>query len=406
MDSITINTDTRRLEGRIALPLSKSISNRALIISAISGGQAMPGRLSDAGDTRLMQELLRQAHAGNRALDAQNTGTVFRFLCAYLSMLEGSRLLTGDSRMKQRPVGALVEALQKLGASISYAGQKGFPPLLIKGGPMKGGSLDIDAGISSQHISALMMIAPALPGGLNINLKGRAVSRPYIGMTAAMMKQAGIPLKTGRQAVSIPPAEYRKCSLMAEADWSSAAFWYECLALAGQGEVLLEGLEKESIQGDCHAKDLFLSLGIETGFVKEGALITRSAACRREVIEDFSNHPDLAIPFIVAAAALGLKGSFGGLEGLRHKESNRTELLAAELEKAGIRCRTGKGQLSFDAQKMHISQSFETRNDHRMAMAFAPLALLGKPVTINRPDAVEKSYPGYWKELGTLLKLS
>jgi 3-phosphoshikimate 1-carboxyvinyltransferase len=405
MESITIKTGIRRLEGRVALPLSKSISNRALIISAISGKQAIPGPLSDAGDTRLMQELLRQAHAGSRVLHAENAGTVFRFICAYLSMLEGSRLLTGDSRMKQRPVRALVEALQKLGASISYAEQKGFPPLLIKGGPMKGGSLDIEAGISSQHISALMMIAPALPGGLCINLKGRAVSRPYIDMTAAMMKQAGIPLKTSRQAVSIPQSKYHKCRLKAEADWSSAAFWYECLALAGQGELLLEGLEKDSIQGDRHAKDLFVKLGIETNFVNEGALIRRSATCRSVIDEDFSNHPDLAIPFIVAAAALGLKGSFGGLEGLRHKESNRPELLAAELEKAGIRCRTGKGELSFDAQKMHISQSFETRNDHRMAMAFAPLALLGRPVTINRPDAVKKSYPGFWKELDILLQL-
>ncbi|NQT77184.1 MAG: 3-phosphoshikimate 1-carboxyvinyltransferase [Bacteroidetes bacterium] len=402
--SIKIKAADRHIAGEVEIPLSKSISNRALMIHTLSGGRVKFKHLSDAADTVLMQKLLAQINEKKDfILDAKNSGTVFRFLTAYLAITEGQWLLKGNKRMLDRPVGPLVEALQRLGAEITYAGKAGFPPLHITGKQLEGGSIKVKAEPSSQFISAMMMIAPLLPSGLEIHLEGKAVSTPYLNMTAEMMKTAGINVDMQLPIIKIPGRDYGKCTLPEENDWSAAAFWYEAIALSEKGSIFLPGLKKHLLQGDSEVANIFRAFGVNTQYSDSGVLITKTGTEVKDIKVDLSQHPDLALPVIVTAAALGLNSVFTGLASLRIKESDRLAMLYTELEKTGVSCKMTNNSLSFSAQKMHISKAVSTYGDHRMAMAFAPLALLGDPVLINDPEVVSKSYPGFWKELQKVL---
>ncbi len=404
MKSIKIIPTDRYIAGKVGIPWSKSISNRALMIHTLSGGRVKYKHLSDAADTVLMQKLLAQiSEKKDFILDAKNSGTVFRFLTAYLAIVEGRWILKGSERMLNRPVGPLVEALQTLGAEITYAEKPGFPPLHITGKPLEGGSINVKAELSSQFVSALMMIAPLLSSGLEVRLEGKAVSTPYLNMTAKMMRTAGINVDLQLPVIKIPCEDYSKCTLPEETDWSAAAFWYEAVALSEKGSIFLPGLKKHSLQGDSEVANIFRAFGVHTQYLDSGVLITKTSTEVKDVEVDLSQYTDLALPVIVTAAALGLKGIFTGLASLRIKESDRLGMLATELGKTGISCRITNNSLSFSCQKMHISKAVSTYGDHRMAMAFAPLALLGKPVVIENPEVVQKSYLGFWKELEQVL---
>jgi 3-phosphoshikimate 1-carboxyvinyltransferase len=383
----------------VVLPRSKSISNRALIISAVSGGTVDPGELSEAADTLLMQQLLRQdREQTDPVLDAGNAGTVMRFLTAYLAATPGSRTLTGDERMQQRPIAPLVEALRGMGAAISYTGRQGFAPLHIEGRKLRGGTVTMDGGISSQFVSALMMIAPLLDGPLKIQLEGPVVSEPYIGMTASLMRIAGLDVQARLPLVKVPCHSYKPATLPPEPDWSSAAPWYSMVALREDLELLIKDLDEDSLQGDRVLADHFRLLGVETEKAVDGLRVYRGTRPEpgRAISFDLRDCPDLAPSLIVTVAALGMEGHFSGLSTLPGKESDRLQALQAELGKAGIRCSVDSGSLSFIPQAMDLQHPVDPRGDHRIAMAFAPLAANGRPVTIMDPEVVEKSYPGFW----------
>ncbi len=356
-------------------------------------------------DTVLLLKLLKQIkEAKNPNLNAGNAGTAYRFLTAYLAITPGKWTLDGDERMRERPIGPLVDALHDLGADIEYLEEEGYPPLQITGKMLNGGNVFMYAGTSSQYISALMMVAPLFILGLNICILNQVTSVPYIKMTASMMKAAGAEVEMNIPTIRIS-GNYKAATLPSESDWSAAAFWYELLALSKDGELLLKGLKEKSLQGDSVLSRYFLSLGIETEFNDEGALIRKGFFFDAHSNFDLADYPDIVPVCAVTAAAKGNNGMFIGIAGLKYKETDRLQALAQELGKAGITCTVSDDEIIFKAQKMEISEPFETYNDHRMAMAFAPLAILGQPVTVNNPEVVSKSYPGYWEELKKVLSV-
>lgn len=406
MKSVTLRPLTEKLVTDINLPLSKSISNRALIISALSRGSVDPGTLSSADDTKLMAELLFQSIEGkNNTLHAANSGTVFRFLTAYLSIQNGEWILDGDERMRQRPVAPLVNALKQLGVKISYLGKRGYPPLKITGSSLKGGDVSIASDISSQYISALMMIGPLMKNGLRIRLDSTPVSLPYIQMTESLMLKSGAKVVLDPPYIHISGSGYGTGILPHEADWSAATFWYELFCLSREKSMFLNGLQETRLQGDSVVLKYFRLLGVETDFRGGGAWLTKFIRPMANINAYLSDHPDLAPALIVATAARRKAGNFYGMGHLRHKESDRIHAIIAELNKTGIQFTVTEDSLTFEAQKMNISEAFDTYADHRMAMAFAPLAILGQPVTINNPEVVSKSYPDFWEELRKVLSV-
>lgn len=409
---IVIPPATPLVRTSVHLPASKSISNRLLIIRQLSGGTLAIRNLSDAGDTVLLKELLAMVNASARCrtpqtIDCRDAGTVFRFLTALLAVTPGNWFLTGSGRMKQRPVGVLADALMESGADIRYTGEKGFPPLAIRGGTIKGGnSVSAPGDVSSQFISALMLIAPSLPGGLNIRITGRAVSAPYIAMTAGIMQQCGADVTVASDLVRVagkpytPPVD----GLSVEADWSSAAFWYEVVALSDETEVILPGLSFNSLQGDAIAAGIFEKLGVGTTETAEGILLKKYRIRSDEsFIQDFTSCPDLAQAVAVTCAGLNIPARLTGLSGLRIKETDRLSALVSELTKTGYRVHAEKGSDLVIAGNQPVSGDdkivIHTYNDHRMAMAFAPLAFKTGKIGIDNPAVVRKSYPGFWNDL-------
>jgi 3-phosphoshikimate 1-carboxyvinyltransferase len=414
MKTITISKPDKVLRGSLQLPYSKSISNRLLIIRSLTEGDFNISHLSEADDTILLDNLLREIRtkkADHRLteLDTGNAGTAMRFLTAYLATMPGKWVLTGSERMRQRPVGALVEALKSLGAQIEYLAKLGYPPLLISGKHLKGGTIDIDAGISSQFISALMMIAPAFSDGLRIRMLGSPVSGSYLNMTARLLNFFGIDVKKDGGVIAIPPSPYVPADYSVEADWSSAAFWYEAAVFAEDVDLQLDGLEKNSLQGDSIIDAIYQNFGIITEYTGAGIRITRSRKKIAGFYYDFSDFPDIAPAVITTCAMLGIRGRFEGLKSLRIKESNRLLALKNEFEKLGIYVETGisgneNPAMEFSPSKIKLSPDHRigTYGDHRMAMTFAPLALKFGSLTIEDPDVVKKSYPQYWEHLSAL----
>lgn len=404
---ILLHKPGRKLEGRIVLSGSKSISNRALVIRALCGDDFPIRQLAEAKDTRLLNALLASP---NNIYDAGAAGTTFRFMTAYLASQPGTQILTGTERMKQRPIGVLVDALRQLGARIEYLENEGYPPLKIEGAERFGqqSQLSIAASTSSQYISALLMIAPTLSNGLALKLEGKIVSRPYIEMTLKLMQYFGVAHHWSGDTIHIKPQAYQPRPFTVEADWSAASYYYAMAVFSDKVNLQLDGLFKKSTQGDAVLSEMMKSFGITTTYNSKGIHLSKAAGALipRSFEWDFLRCPDLAQTLAVICAGLGTRGSFTGLETLRIKETDRIAALQKELEKVQVSLSENpnaeeyyeiEGKASFSSP----FPSFTTYEDHRMAMAFAPLAMLGS-IAIEEPDVVVKSYPRFWEDLKTL----
>ena len=395
------------LRADIHLPASKSISNRALIIYSLSGGSMMPQNLSDCDDTQVMIEALRYMP---ETIDIKAAGTAMRFLTAYMSVMRGTHVLTGTERMKHRPIGILVDALRRLGAEIAYVGEEGFPPLKITGQPLRGGELELQGGVSSQYVSALLMIGPVLKNGLTLRLLGDVISRPYIDLTLWMMREFGADVEwTDAHTIEVKPQPYRRRHYLIENDWSAASYWYQMVALSRDrdAEVTLAGLMDGSKQGDSSVRYIFSLLGVKTTFktkeegVPQTVTLTKSRRPVPRLEYDFVNSPDLAQTFVVTCALLGVHFRFTGLRTLKIKETDRISALKTEMRKLGFVIHDeDESVLYWDGERCEPQEvaAIDTYEDHRMALAFAPVSLL-RPVVINNPQVVTKSYPSFWDHL-------
>ena len=394
------------IDTTINLPASKSICNRALIIQALAGSTMLPANLSDCDDTRVMAAALRDMP---EVIDIGAAGTAMRFLTAYLSVGTGTHTLTGTERMRQRPIGVLVDALRQLGAHIEYLGTEGFPPLRVTGRPLAGGALEVAGDVSSQYISALLMIGAMLRQGLTLKLTGDIVSRPYIDLTLWTMTEFGAQVEwSDVDTISVAPVPYRATTYAVENDWSAASYWYEVVALLNKPEarVVLPGLSDGSRQGDSVTRYIGSLMGVKTTFdtLADGSqqVVLASHGCTLPRLDyDFVNSPDLVQTFVVACAAKGIPFHFTGLASLRIKETDRIEALKRELRKLGVLLTDRHdSELIWDGERCGPTmEPIDTYQDHRMAMAFAPAALTLGPVTINHPEVVSKSYPHYWDDL-------
>ena len=396
------------IEATVSLPLSKSIANRALILHALTPGNTPAPTQADCADSDAIVKALKDSAAGATTVNIGAAGTAMRFLTAYYAATPGCEVtLDGSERMRHRPIGPLVDALRECGASISYAGEEGFPPLKINGCQLNGGEVTLPANISSQFISALMMVAPTMTEGLRINLDGEIISLPYIKMTMAMMQNRGIEVDRYPQMIDIAPGTYEAPAdgPESERDWSAASYWAEISAISA-GFVTLPGLKAEgSLQGDSAAIDIFERMGVicqESEDVADAAEFTPSPEVYSRIDLDMTETPDLAQTVAVTAAMLGLPFCLRGLSTLRIKETDRIDALCRELLKFGFILETeGDHTLRWDGRRMPITQlpEVDTYDDHRMAMAFAPTALFVPGVIIRNIEVVSKSYPGYWDDL-------
>ena len=404
-------TAPSRLSTLIKLPSSKSISNRALIIYALSDCCILPENLSDCDDTEVIIRALREKP---HTIDIGAAGTAMRFTTALLAATDsGEHVLTGTERMKHRPIKILVDALRRLGADISYAGAEGFPPLLIRGQRLEGGELEIEGNVSSQYISALLMIGPVLSRGLTLHLQGEIISRPYIDLTLWMMREFGAKAEwSSVDTIEVKPQPYQPRPYYIENDWSAASYWYEMVALSEDAdtEVRLEGLMDGSKQGDSSVRYIFSLLGVKTTFSSRTAgrpttvTLRKNGHCVPRLEYDFVNSPDLAQTFVVTCCALGVPFHFTGLQTLKIKETDRIEALKREMAKLGyVLTDVNDSELSWDGNKPDVMDTkkpvaIDTYDDHRMALAFSPLALR-RSVIINNPQVVTKSYPQFWTDL-------
>lgn len=401
--NMILDFGAKRLQGTVTLPASKSISNRVLIISALSENELPIENLADCDDT---QSMLRVLDSGNNHFDVGHAGTAMRFLTAYLSRIIGKWVLTGSERMKHRPIRVLVEALDRLGARISYLENEGFPPLEIYGSRLVGGNIDIPASVSSQYISALLMIAPYMEKGLEIRLTGKVVSNSYIDMTLQIMREFGAEVNREDTVIRVKPGEYRPIPYRVESDWSAASYFYELLAIAGEGEIRLNGLKGKSMQGDSRQTVVWRQLGIRTCY--EGDFVRLSVA-KPEIDRldyDFVEMPDLVQSFAVACCMRRIPFLFRGVETLRIKETDRIRALIEELSKLGYLLRAeGDDVLIWDGERIAAQPCprIETYHDHRMAMAFAPAALQHPGLLIVDKEVVSKSFPRYWEALAGCL---
>lgn len=395
-----LDKKTSQIQARIKLPASKSLSNRALILNALAKSSYPIENLSDSDDTVVMINALNSTE---NFINVGAAGTAMRFLTAYFALKEGEWTLTGSERMKQRPIKLLVDALNIIGGKIEYLEKEGFPPLKIHGNDLIGGIVHLNGGVSSQYISALMMIAPYVKNGLEIILEGKIISKPYIEMTKNLMKEFGVKVKFENNRIIIPPQVYQPIHYQVESDWTAASYWYELLSISGEGEIFLEGLNENSYQGDSKGAQLFEMLGVSTHYLSEGVLLTPTKKYIRKFEYNFINQPDLAQTFAVTCCLLNIPFHFQGLESLKIKETNRIAALINEMEKLGyILQEPNEGELVWSGEKKSILLrekpiSISTYEDHRMAMAFAPVSLI-MPIIIENAEVVSKSYPHFWED--------
>ena len=401
-------TAPERLAQTIQLPASKSISNRALIIYALSGGRNLPQNLSDCDDTEVIIEALRYMPD---EINIKAAGTAMRFMTAYLSVMRGTHVITGTERMQHRPIAILVDALRKLGAQIEYVGQEGFPPLKITGHKLQGGELSIPGNVSSQYISALLMIGPMLEEGLTLQLTGDIISRPYIDLTLWMMGEFGAEARwSSTDTITVAHKPYKSRDYFIESDWSGASYWYEMVALSKDrdAEVKLTGLMDGSMQGDSTTRYIFSLLGVKTTFETQKKGVPQMVTLKKngrgvgKLEYDFVNAPDLAQTFVVTCAALDIPFHFKGLSTLKIKETDRIAALKKEMLKLGYVIHdVNDSELYWDGERCEpdLQAGIDTYEDHRMALAFAPYALRQDGLIINNPQVVTKSYPKFWDDL-------
>ncbi|MFN8438614.1 MAG: 3-phosphoshikimate 1-carboxyvinyltransferase [Cytophagales bacterium] len=403
MKILNLSKPQSPIKAEIKLVSSKSESNRALIINAVGGNQCQLDNLSEARDTQTMLRLLAST---DEVLDVIDAGTTMRFLTAYLSMKGSNKTLTGTARMCDRPIGILVDALKSIGANIEYVQKDGYPPLKISAFNYNGNNkIKIKGDVSSQYISALLMSAPLLPDGLFLELEGKISSKPYIEMTLDLMKHFGVSSTwVDSQTIHVPKQQYTAGQYTIESDWSGASYWFSIVSLSENAEIELLGLKKNSLQGDSAIVDIMTDLGVKSEFTERGVLLKKSSVVTQKHI-DFSNCPDLAQTVAVVAAAHKVDLTLTGLESLRIKETDRIAAIQNELKKFGADMVEEKDNFFRIINKgeffAHKNVVVDTYDDHRMAMAFAPLALLGD-LQIEEPDVVKKSYPGYWRDLESI----
>jgi 3-phosphoshikimate 1-carboxyvinyltransferase len=397
---------TGEINASIALPASKSISNRALLLNTLSHSPYPIENLSDSDDTRVM---LIALETKDTVINTGAAGTAMRFLTAYLAQCEGNRIITGSERMKNRPIKILVEALQQTGAAIDYMEKDGFPPLQIMGRKLRGGEITLDGSVSSQYLSALMMVAPLMDKGLAINLQGNIISRPYIEMTIQLMETFGVKTLWETNTIRIAPQTYTARPFNVESDWSAASYWYEIVALAqGNPKVELIGLKENSLQGDAKTIELFKHIGVKTDFLPSGNVrLTRFRNNTSMYQYNFVNEPDLAQTLAVTCCLREIPFRFSGLQSLKIKETDRISALQTELKKLGYIVQSepdGIMEWRGEHCRPETDPVISTYEDHRMAMAFAPACLITGRIRINEPGVVSKSYPGYWEDLRKAMK--
>ena len=395
----------------IQLPSSKSISNRVLIINALSENSELPLNVSDCDDTNVMiQWLASKPHT----VDIGAAGTAMRFSTALLAVSEGEHIITGSPRMKQRPVAVLVDALRSIGADISYMENEGFPPLKIQGNPaLRGGEITLRGDVSSQFISALLMIGPYLQNGLKLNLTGDIISRAYIDMTIDLMTEFGADVEwADDSSIIVKSGRYDKQRYVVEADWSASSYWYEIIALSDEcTSVFLPNLSPYSLQGDSAVADIFELLGVNTDFLIDEednscVRLSKTGNLVKTFEYDFSNQPDLAQTLAVTCCMMDIPFHLTGLSTLRIKETDRLNALKAELAKLGFDIQVlNDSELLWDGKRRKLSDeqlrtiAIDTYDDHRMAMVFAPAALKNGAIIINHPEVVSKSYPNFWNDM-------
>jgi 3-phosphoshikimate 1-carboxyvinyltransferase len=426
--NIILTKKGNTVNGTVQLTGSKSECNRALVIEALSNGKVKVENISDAADTVTLAGILRKSLVKGQKLRAASpelvtgsdeqpltanhpplttvnigpAGTAMRFLTAYYAIGDQEVILTGSERMKQRPIGILVDALRKLGAYIDYEENEGYPPIKLKASfEQQTRKISIKGNISSQYITALLLIAARLPLGLELHIEGELTSRPYVEMTLAMLKQGGIQHTWQDNVIAIPYQEFADTSLHIEPDWSAASYWYAIAALSDQAELFLPGLTSYSLQGDSVITELMANFGITSQFKDGGVHLTKEPKPVLRKIFDLKECPDLAQTIIVVCAALGHEASFTGLETLKIKETDRILALQTELAKIGVKLIEKGLVYKLDCSEKQLPQRMfvNTYDDHRMAMAFAPLATLIPELEIEDADVVEKSYPAFWKDL-------
>ncbi len=397
------------LQHTAQLPASKSISNRVLVIHALTGGQTRPSNLSDCDDTEVIVDALNN---NPYEINIKAAGTAMRFMTAYLSVKDGEEhVLTGTERMRHRPIGILVDALRRLGAHIEYAGEEGYPPLRIKGRALEGGLLEVAGNISSQFISALLMIGPNLKNGLTLHMTGNVISRPYIDLTLWTMREFGADAEwSDYDTIVVEPQPYKARPYLTENDWSAASYWYEMMALTNNIDdvIKLEGLTDGSKQGDSQVRYLFSLLGVKTTFetkkpgVPTTVTLKHSGRCVPRLEYNFVNSPDLAQTFVVCCALMNVPFHFTGLSTLKIKETDRIEAMKTEMRKLGYVIRSkNDSELIWDGERCEpsLEAGIDTYEDHRMALAFAPAALRFDGLVINNPQVVTKSYPKFWEDI-------
>ena len=400
----------KTVKGNVKLPFSKSESNRALMIAAYGGFPLEINSLSDANDTVLLQKLLCSFCQGASVFDCEDAGTVARFLMTFLAGKQGEWTLTGSSRLCQRPMGDLVVALRHLGASIEYLGNDDCLPVKIKGADIQGGKVTLNVEKSSQFASSLLLAAPMWPRGLKLHLKGDMNSLPYIDMTIAMMQKAGAKCQRTGGFVKVDYSPYQNVKQIVTSDWSAASYWFELAALSDDCDLLLENLSFDSLQGDAAIAEMMRQFGvnaIEDGF---GIRLKKKHLNAENLVFDFSNTPDLFPAVVATCAGLRLETYFKGVKNLGLKESDRVGAMAEELGKIGaILLRISEDEVCLSFEKPHSSGSqpivFDPHNDHRIAMAIAPLALKIGDFCVINPRVVEKSYPFFWREVGKIFSL-
>ncbi|QJD78896.1 3-phosphoshikimate 1-carboxyvinyltransferase [Spirosoma rhododendri] len=409
MTAVRLSHPHRPVRATIPLASSKSESNRALIIDALTGFRCDLTNLASARDTQTMIRLLKSTEQTADVLDA---GTTMRFLTAYFTVTNQQKIMTGTARMCERPIGILVDALRSLGADITYLNNEGYPPLQLNGFTANGNSeLSIRGDVSSQYVSALLMIAPLLPSGLTINLTGAVGSRPYIEMTIEQMRHFGAVVDTDWTAnqLRVQPTPYTPQSYAVESDWSGASYWYSVAALADDDTAELEllGLKARSLQGDSAIVDIMRPLGVESTFTETGVQLTKRPA--EPTLEwDFTNCPDLAQTVAVCAAMKGIRLTLTGIESLKIKETDRVAALQAELQKLGAELVEVETNHRYEVRRLMQPletlsvPEIDTYDDHRMAMAFAPVAML-HPIVIHEPGVVAKSYPSFWDDMARVV---
>lgn len=391
------------IKASIDVPSSKSISNRALIISALTPNGILPENLAQCDDTDVTLNALQNNPA---TVDIKAAGTAMRFLTAYYAVTEGEHIMTGTERMKSRPIHILVDALRSIGADITYTENEGYPPLKIVGKKLEGGTITLDGSVSSQFISALLLIAPTLSQGLRLELEGSITSIPYINMTLSLMKQCGAVTQwENAQTILVESQNYIPTKVSVEADWSAASYWFETVALIPKGELTLPKLTIPSLQGDSKGAPLFKKLGVIFKQTEEGFTLRKGANITEHLEANFKEIPDLVQTFVVTAALLGTTFRFTGVETLRIKETDRIDALINEMRKLGFILKAeGDHAIIWDGRTCQAEKHpvIKTYEDHRMAMAFAPAAILYPELVIEEPMVVTKSYPLFWEDLESI----